>query len=283
MRKEHLYQPFEIISKKVDECPKPDHGHSFFELVFILEGTGRQCINQNTFDYRSNHMFLLTPCDSHSFQVQTTTHFFFLRFNDTYLKLYGLPAGHVQQIEFILQNASHRPGCILKNQVDKSLVRPIVEAILREQAQHDLYNKELITQLINTLIVVVAKNIAKSLPETVGEHTEHKALDILQYVQHHIYEPEKIRAKVISERFGISETYLGRYFKKHTQESLQQYIISYKLKLIEHRLQFSDLRINEIAHSFGFTDESHFNKFFKKNKGVSPVMFRKNMRTTVTG
>ena len=51
-----------------------------------------------------------------------------------------------------------------------------------------------------------------------------------------------------------------------------------KTKLIEHRLQFSEKRINEIAYEFGFTDESHFNKFFRKQKGYSPSEFRKTIR-----
>ena len=61
---------------------------------------------------------------------------------------------------------------------------------------------------------------------------------------------------------------------------MQQYISNYKTKLIEHRLQFSDKRINEIAYEFGFTDESHFNKFFKKQRGNSPSEFRKVIRVS---
>jgi len=49
------------------------------------------------------------------------------------------------------------------------------------------------------------------------------------------------------------------------------------LSLIEIRLRHSDLRLNEIAGEFGFTDESHFTKTFKKHKGVSPSAFRKNL------
>ena len=33
-----------------------------------------------------------------------------------------------------------------------------------------------------------------------------------------------IRAKEINQYFGISESYLGRYIKKHTNETMQHYI-----------------------------------------------------------
>lgn len=278
MTKEHLYQPFEIIHVTLDKYPKLEHQHTFFELVYILEGTGEQCINQSRFGYYPGHLFLLTPEDCHSFDIQTTTTFFFLRFNDVYLKESGLSGESIIHLEYILQNVSHKPGCILRNLTDKQLVRPMVEAIIREKTNQDLYNQQLMEHLVNTLIVVVARNIAKYLPDTIGEHTDGKAINILQYIHQNIYKPDKIRTKTISQAFGISENYLGRFFKKHTQENLQDYINNYRQKIIEHRLKHSDLRIGEIAQSMGFTDESHLNKFFKKYYGMSPMLYREEVR-----
>lgn len=278
MKRENLHEPFSIEFITVDECPKSEHRHNFFELVYVLAGTGKQCINNNTFSYHAGHMFLITPDDCHSFQIDTTTSFFFLRFSNIYLQSNSIHTDNVQRLEFILQNANHQPGCILKNQADKSLVHPLVEAVIREYANKDCYNRELIRYLVNTLIVVVARNIARYMPELVGEQTDEKALDILSYIQNNIYYPEKIRTEVISRKFGVSESYLGRYFKRQTNETMQQYVTSYRMKMIEHRLLHSDMRMGEIVTEFGFTDESHLNKFFRKNKGISPTVFRKQSR-----
>jgi len=277
MNKEHLYQPFEIIYKTLDECPKEGHKHMFFELVYIISGTGTQCINDNKFKYHAGHMFLITPEDCHSFDIETTTEFFFLRFNDIYIKSKAFHSEDVERLEYILNNANHQPGCILKNLSDKTLVKPITEAIIREYVNRDLYNKELIQQLVNTMIVVVARNIAKYLPEALNEKTEEKAMDIINYIQMNIYSPEQLRTEVMSSIFGISDKYLGKYFKKHTNETIQQYISNHRLKLIEARLKFSDKRITEIAEEFGFTDESHFTKFFKKNTGINPTQYRRQL------
>ena len=59
MKKENLHQPFEISVKELEESPLKEHEHTFFELVYILSGTGLQCINNNKFDYHEGHMFLL--------------------------------------------------------------------------------------------------------------------------------------------------------------------------------------------------------------------------------
>lgn len=275
MKKENLHQPFEISVKELEESPLKEHEHTFFELVYILSETGLQCINNNKFDYHEGHMFLITPQDCHSFDIHTTTKFFFIRFNDIYIHSGFFGTKNIKNLEFILQHANHQPGCILKNITDKPLIKSIIEALIREYVNQDLYNKELIQQLINTLIVIVTRNIAKYLPEKIDERSEEKTLDILQYIQNNIYNPDKIKADTISQHFGISQNYLGRYFKKHTNETMQQYIIKYKLKLVENRLLHSEMRINEIAAELGFTDESHLNKLFKKYKGVIPSEFRK--------
>lgn len=278
MYKEQLYEPYTIAFETLDEFLKREHEHNFFELVYILSGTGKQCINQHVFNYQPGHMFLLTPGDCHTFNIDTTTQFFFLRFTDIYIKSSALLIDNVQRLEFILQNVNHQPGCVLKNQVDKSLVRPMIEAIIREYVNRDLYNKEMVQYLVNTLIVVLARNIAKYMPTAVNDTTEEKTLDILQYIQTNICNPAKIRASEVSRHFAISGNYLSRYFKKHTNETMQQYIVNYRTRMVEKRLQHSTMRISEIAEEMGFTDESHLNKFFRKQKGISPKEFRKASR-----
>lgn len=81
---------------------------------------------------------------------------------------------------------------------------------------------------------------------------------------------------VICTQFNISPNYFGKYFKRHTGENLQDYILKSKVKIVETRLLSSDMRINEIVSELKFSDESHLNRVFKKYKGMSPSSFRKN-------
>lgn len=277
MNRESLYEPFEIVYKKLDECPKGEHKHLFFELVYILSGSGKQCINNNKFNYRAGQMFLITPEDCHSFEIETTTEFVFLRLSNIYIRSHDFGNDDIKRLEYILQNASHQPGCILRNLSDKPVIGSLIGAILAEYVNRDLYHKELVAKLVNTIIVIVARNISKYLPCAVKEDTDETVLKILDYIQAGIYHPEKLRTEHLSRQFGISEHYFSKYFKKHTRETLQQYISNLRIRLVEARLRFSDMRINEIAAELGFADESHLNKFFKSQKGLSPKAYRNAM------
>src|SRR4051812_43431390 len=146
MQQESLYQPFEIHYTKVDVCPKSAHKHNFFELVYIASGTGVQCINENNFDYQPGHLFLITPDDCHSFQIATTTELVFIRFNDIYVKSQQQnDQRHIEwtkKLEYMLNNASHQPGCVLRNPPDKILVKAMVESLLGEWTNKQLYHHE---------------------------------------------------------------------------------------------------------------------------------------------
>jgi len=278
MKKINLHQPYEIIHLDINQCPLDCHRHSFFELLYILSGTGTHNVNGNIFKYRKGDFFLITPKDRHSFDVETKTECFILRFHDNYVQ-FTMPANNgMKQLKSMLENANGYCGCILRNKTDIQLIRPVIEAILSEKEKTDLYDKEFIRQLVNTLIIIAVRNLTLSLPEKINTYSDSKIMEIIHYIHSNTYNPGKLTVKEISSMFNISQSYLGRYFKKHTGELLQQYIINHRINMIENRLFYSDMRINEIADEFGFTDESHLYKLFKKYRGDSPGSFRSSSR-----
>ncbi|MFV0403544.1 MAG: AraC family transcriptional regulator [Bacteroides graminisolvens] len=275
MKKKNMDQTFEVVCKSWDEYPKDECKRSFFELVYIVSGTGVQIFNNEPFDYQPGQMFLITPDDHYYFDIHTTTEFLFIRFNNVYLNSETSPASQLKRLEFILENATHKPGCILRNKADKLLVRSLAETITRELSSYHLFHNELVMQLVSTLIIVVARNISCCMPDHIRADSQGKIMAIIRHIQKYIYDPQQIKTSVIATKFALSEFYLGRYFKKHTGQNLQEYILNYKIRLIEIRLVHSEMRINEIAFELGFSDESHLVKFFRNNKGITPGQYRK--------
>lgn len=275
MRRENLHGAFEIGFNRHDESLLKEHDHTFFELVYIFSGTGLQWINGNCFPYHDGHLFIVAPGDVHSFEIHTPTDFVNIRFNDIYVHSSVFGAGNIRRLEFILQHANHRTGCILRNTPDKLLVRPLVDAIVREHADRKPYGSEIVAHCVNTIIVVVARNIAMFMPDGVDERADVHALDILRSIQSSIYDTGRVSAREISRRFGVAESYLGRYMKRHTGETMREYVSRYRLMLVENRLVYSRMRIGEIAAELGFADESHMNKFFRRHRGCSPTEWRR--------
>lgn len=280
MSAKNLHQPYEFEIAKLTKRDESGRRNNFFELIYVLEGYGLEFVNGNNFSYKPGNLFLLTPQDEYSFEITEPTTFVFVRFNDAFL-LSGTPSGdHAYHMAYILENASHQPGCILKNHPDKSVVRGLFERIIYEREAKQLFHERIVEQIINTLLTIVARNLSLRLPERFRSVEDKSVRDILFYIHQNIYEPDKLRTGRIAGEFGIGESYLGRYFKKHTAESLTEYINNYRLKLVETRLLHSSLRINQIAYELNFADESHLNKVFKKHFGENPSEYRRRKRGT---
>lgn len=273
MRKENMHQSVEVIYKKVEECPITNSQFSFFQMVYVISGNGFLHINGNAISYQTGNLMLLTPNDYHTFDIVNTTEFLLVKINSEYVKEYKSKS--IDHIGCLLHYASHLSGCILKRKADEFLVKSISDSLIHVIENKDIYDEDLITHYVNALIVIAARNIAKIKPKGIKESADKRILEIINYIQTNIFFPQKLKASTIAEKFDISDTYLGSYFKNHCGETIQSFISNYKIRLIEHRLSFSDMRINEIVDEFGFSDESHLNKFFKKHRNISLTGYRR--------
>ncbi|MBD1433566.1 AraC family transcriptional regulator [Sphingobacterium sp. DN00404] len=274
MSRENIHQSIEVFYEKVDECPLRDRKFNFFEFVYVISGTGYHVDNGNRFAYHKGDMFLITPNDCHEFDLETTSEFMVMRFGENYINEYQWKS--IDHIECILYYASHLSGSVLINKEDAQMVDLLIQNLQQAIKHQSIYNEDLIRHLVNAIIVITGRNIAMVKPNGVSSNSDGRILQILDYIQENIRRPDLLKISVIADQFGISPTYLGSYFRKQCNESIQQYISSYRIRLIEHRLKFSDKRIHEIADEFGFADESHINKFFKRHKGMSLRNFRLN-------
>lgn len=273
MIRESIHQPLELVYKKVKATPVKASRNTFFQMVYVISGKGYIRMNSNRKSYKEGGLMLLTPHDSYSFDITTTTEFLYIKFSSAYIKEFTWK--HLDCLECLLYYAPKVSGCVMKSPADMLMVKNIAETLLHEMKQNNLYNMDLTRHFVNALIVIAARNISLVNPRHLKANADKRVQDIIQFIQANIHSPSQLKASYIASRFGIASTYLGSYFKNQCGENIQQYIANYRLRLIEHRLKFSDMRINEIADEFGFTDESHLNKFFKKHKKTNLTAYRK--------
>jgi AraC-like DNA-binding protein len=83
--------------------------------------------------------------------------------------------------------------------------------------------------------------------------------------------------KQVSESLNVHPAYLSREFSKYFDDhTFGDYIRKLRIEKAIHLLNNSDHSLAEIAYLTGFSDQSHFNRIFKKHTGNSPSLFRKN-------
>lgn len=81
-----------------------------------------------------------------------------------------------------------------------------------------------------------------------------------------------------SESLEINPTYLSREFSKYFDNlSFGEYIRKMRIEKAVNLMETTAYSLTEIAYLTGFSDQSHFNRIFKKLLGENPSKFRKNL------
>lgn len=97
----------------------------------------------------------------------------------------------------------------------------------------------------------------------------------IEYIRLHL--EQELNLETISHAIHCSTFELSRNFKKETGQSISEYIntlrINEALSLMENR----KLSITDIAYMVGFNDVNYFTKVFKKQKGMTPSAYRKQL------
>jgi len=276
MKRYILHTPFNIYHFEAEKWLHSVHKHTYFEIIFVLKGKGFHNINGNTFRYKEGDVFLLGPEDFHDFEIEDLTEFCFIRFNELFNQNPSVEKDSPwqQNMKALLYTSSQSRGSIVEDLLEKQKLQSLLTILEAEYENHQSQHFEVIRDsLMQSMMVILARNLfgqTRTRP-ILKDSVE----PILLYVRQHIYNPADLTMEHLAEVFNYAPAYISIFFKKQTGESLKQYIIKHKIKLIEARLLYSQLTLSEIADEFGYTDESHFCKQFKKYTGITPTEFRK--------
>lgn len=276
MLTESINSLFEIHIEALSVWSKRPRKNNFFEIVYVEQGSGFQCINAHEFAYQAGNIFLLPPLDCHSFNIEEPSRFYFIRFTDHYfLTNPGLADYHAwfDRIAYILANYNKVPGDIISSERERQFIIHTIHGIYQEYVVSDSYSSAIIAGGIASILNILARSIEKKYVEQANEQ-DSRFGEILRYLHTHLTEPDKLRVPVLAERFHLSKTYFSEYFKKQAGVSLADYILNSKLRIVETKALHTDLTLKEIAYQLNFTDSSHLARAFKKVYGMTVTEYR---------
>lgn len=103
-----------------------------------------------------------------------------------------------------------------------------------------------------------------------------KGADVVQdgiaFMKEHL--EEGLTLEEIAEHVGYSPSHFSALFSRRTSFAPMVYYNSLKMQRACSYLQFSTLKIKEIAFRLGFYDQFHFSKAFRKEMELTPKAYR---------
>ena len=105
------------------------------------------------------------------------------------------------------------------------------------------------------------------------------AKEIKEIIQDQIDTNLSLSLKEVSQSLNVHPTYLSREFSKYFDDlTFGEYIRKLRIEKSVQLLNQSKYSLAEIAYLTGFSDQSHFNRIFKKVLGKNPSAYRKGMK-----
>jgi len=98
----------------------------------------------------------------------------------------------------------------------------------------------------------------------------------VDYLQKHL--DKNLTLQEIAAAVNLSVSHFSGMFKKSTGFSVIEYFNHLKMQKACQFLQFTDLRVNEIANRLGMEDPYYFSRLFSKVIGMSPKQYRGRRR-----
>ncbi|WP_336687262.1 AraC family transcriptional regulator [Chryseobacterium bernardetii] len=253
---------------------------TFLSFIYIVKGKGNLLYDERYIDFTEGKLFIIPQQETYRFESENAD-LISIECPIGFIDKIRLEADRIEscenlyKLQYISNNYHSRAGCVFRNENDENFARTLIQQVafeFRNRAEDYLIIRNCISILLN----LIARNIIQS--ETSDLQDNKKAFSIMKiitYIQKHIKDREKTGIQTIAEYFGISGNYFGEYFKQQTGVSYQEYLLDYRLKLVETYLKYSSIRLSEIAYELQFSDESHLSKLFKKYRGVTPGEYRK--------
>lgn len=98
-------------------------------------------------------------------------------------------------------------------------------------------------------------------------------IQMIKYINENI--TEKITVTKLSHLTSKSPGYLSKLFKKEVGSTLTFYIQQQKIETAKYYLEYTSMKITEIATMLDFSNSAHFSKVFKRYTGLIPSYYRR--------
>lgn len=168
-------------------------------------------------------------------------------------------------------------GLSIDSPIYRSVNHTLTEQMLKEMYavadgfdQSSLY---LIAHLYLFLDLLVRSSFNRT-EFTAGKLKDLYVREAVAFIEQNYYR-SNITVEDIALFCNLNQSYLGKIFKKSLNQTLQQFLIFYRMNKAAELLKYSTISIGDVAKQVGYPNQLNFSRAFKNVFGLSPQNWRK--------
>lgn len=265
------------------------HRHEYMQINYVSRGKGFHFINKKKFKIIKGDIFVIPPYVPHLIKPS----------NDSDIKIYEFEFvpefvnqnfESIENVEAFFDFAYIEPFLVAESQVKPRLnlvgkIQVEIENILTEALSEYKDKKPgyllVIKSLLLKLLVIVGREFTVGLENSESRNAFDRHRDsifgAIKYIDEH-YEDD-LSVEEVAKKFMLSQSYFSYLFKAITSKTFTEYVNGIRISRAMELLRNTDKRVIDICFDTGFRNVNHFNRLFRQQTGISPLLYRKRQKT----
>lgn len=242
------------------------HFHSAIEIVLVLKGEVSIGFNSETVSIQENQLLIIPSEYPHSLYMGKNCKRIIYLFEPVMIM-------NMRDISYMTTVWSQpiflNEDCELRKKITECLHR-----VLHTYTMHEpMWNTVCYSELLMIYALLGQHYIMRAARPVTGPKIDAEIMNsAISYIRQNYMQP--LDLDDVAHFVGYSRHYFSRTFKQYTGIPFSNFLTTTRLDVAEEKLVFTELPVQEIAFSCGFSSIATFNRVFKEYKKCTPTQYR---------
>jgi AraC-like DNA-binding protein len=254
----------------------------YFSFILTKDGSGVYYLDDHRFPFGNQSIYFTNPGHIKSYELEASNEAYIIMLSERFLQEY-VHAEIYGEFPFLLAEIVP-PHTQSSNEFAE--LELLYSQIMLEFQKESIYKNKILGNMILVLLMKIKEKfwsdynpiqegkensrIVKSFKKTL----EFEFKKVLQGQ----YAESKLQAQYFAEQLNLHPNYLNAVIKSKTGRTVSDWISKRTLSVAKSLLVDSNLSLKEIAYLLGYSEPTHFSRFFKRKTQVSPRTFRNSKK-----
>ncbi len=255
------------------------HSHSFYELLYIVEGSGSILTDEQSFRYDSGFTCLAAPNVYHTRHTEKSGVFFSIKFVPE--KLRESKPDLPKEVSAALKSLdAMQIFCMASNPYLDVLFGVLSSVMQSSDTPSPLVGGGLVSAVLSIVLDAVYSAEKKPSKRTRSMSEASSLVHRAALIDGFFDQMENANATMdeLCSLVHVSRGQLNRIIKAQYGVTFKQKMIDNRIAYIKHLLASTDHSIPVITAITNFSSEGNLSQFFKKYCGVPPTAYRRQMQ-----
>ncbi len=254
---------------------------NYFAFILNIKGTGVYCLDDWRFPFDDGTFYFANPGHVKAYELEKSENAYLVALSERFLREY-VSTDIYSEFPFLLaETAAPR----ILDDADFVEFRELYAHIGSEFNRDSEYKTKILGSLVKVLLLKVKEKFWPAYdPMEEGNRNSRIVTTFKQLLETEFrnllgngHVPGKIQAADFAEKMNLHPNYLNSVIKSKTGRTVNDWLADRTLLMAKSLLMTTTLSAKEIAYKLGYSEPTHFSRFFKKQTQLSPGAYRKTV------